>query len=425
MEKLAVDGGKPVRDTPFPTNYLGVTLYGEQELALTAEVIDDKNPNRFYLPSSPGKVDLFEKDMREYFNRRFTLAVSSGTSALFCAAAALGLGPGDEVILPAFGWISDYIAITHTGALPVFADIDETLGIDPNDFERKITKNTKAVIMIYFQGGQGNLGRVLEIAAAHGIVVIEDLAQALGGEYGGKKLGMFGQIAVCSFQTNKMLCCGEGGLFVTDNEEYFVRAARYHDVGFLRPVFAEQVSDKALIADSTTFAGNQYHMGELCGAIMLAQTSKLCGLLQKCRAYHARIRNSVERYVDNYTVRWEDGDCGVTVFLRFKTAEEAGRFQDCLSAEGIPLGPKSACRNLLTQYPVMSKQLMHGALPPFGRGYPGEGVDYAKQNAGMNTDGILARNVAIAIGPQYTDDDIGDIIKALQKVSDALYHSNH
>ena len=105
------------------------------------------------------------------------------------------------------------------------------------------------------------------------------------------------------------------------------------------------------------------------------------------------------------------------MFFMFKTQEEAGYFQSALEAEGIPTGPKSACRNLMAQHPVQSKHLPHPMLPPFGKGHAGEWMDYHKENEGMKTDGILERMAAIAIGPQYSDDDVGDIIMAIEKVN--------
>ena len=421
MEKLAYDGGGPVRKTPFPSNFLGVTMYGDEEMAELKDVIEDKSPFRHYGAGNPRKTEFFEREVKEYFGSKFALAVSSGTGALSCAVAALGVGPGDEVIIPTFGWYSDFYAVSNLGALPVFADIDETLSLDPADFERKITDKTKAAVVVAFQGGPPAMDKITEIAKRRGVKIIEDIAQAFGAEYKGKKLGTLGDIAIASFQQNKTLCCGEGGLVLTNDEKYFTRAARYHDLGMLRPLFAGQISDKTLLGDGMAFAGNQYRMNEFCGAVMRAQLKKLDGLLKTCRAYHKRVRDALagEKY---FKIRWtDDGDCGAAVFLLFGTEREAKDFQDRLSAEGVPLGPKSACKNLMTQPPVYNKSMTHPGLPPFGKGFDGEAVDYPALNGEMKTDGILARFIAISIGPQYTDNDIADIIKAIKKVGENLY----
>jgi 8-amino-3,8-dideoxy-alpha-D-manno-octulosonate transaminase len=189
----------------------------------------------------------------------------------------------------------------------------------------------------------------------------------------------------------------------------------------MRPLFAEQIADKDLLDDAlSSFAGNQYRMGELAGAVMLAQIKKLDGLLEACRKHHRRIRESFANN-PHFKIRWvDDGDCGVAVFLFFKDGGEAAYFQERLSAEGIPLGPKSACRNLMTQYPICNKKLTNPGLPPFAEGL-GKNVDYPGLNKSMKTDGILGRLIAISIGPQYTEADIDDIIRAIRKVSENIY----
>lgn len=333
MEKLALYGGEPAVKEKLPTNYLGVSLYGDEELKELTDVVKEKSPFRHYGIGKPNKVETFEKEAKEYFGRKLALAVSSGSGALFCAAAALGIGPGDEVILPSFGWFSDFYAITNLGALPVFADIDEDLAIDPEDIKRKITPKTKAVIVIYFQGYPAKMDEIMNIAKENNIKVIEDCAQALGGSYKGRKLGTMGDIAVASFQQNKMISCGEGGLLMTDNEEYFARAVRYHDLGFIRPIFEQQIYSKELTAPNNTFAGMQFRMGELEGAAILAQFRKLDKIVGICRKNHAKVREHLKNN-RHFRIRYMEGDCGITVFMLFDTREEAVKFEECLKAEG-------------------------------------------------------------------------------------------
>ena len=420
MDKLAINGGEPVRKTDFPSSFLGVTLYGEEELAELTDVIKEKSPFRHYGIGTPDKTEQFENAVCEYFGTKFALAVSSGTGALFCTIAALGIGPGDEVILPNFNWFSSYHAITNSGALPVFADINESLNIDPDDFKKKITSKTKAVIVVSYQGHPPEMDMIMQIANEHSIYVIEDIAQAFGATYKGKKLGTFGHISIASFQQNKTLCCGEGGVIITDDEELFVKSVRYHDLSLMRPLFADKVQNKDLLDDALTFAGNQYRMNEFSGAVMLAQIKKIDTILNTCRTHHAKFRDAFANN-KNFNIRWIDGDCGVAIFMLFKTIEEARLFQDALSAEGIPLGPKSACRNLMTQYPIKSKAQANKNMPPFGKGYNGESIDYEKLNEGTKADEILSRYIAISLGPIYTDNDINDIIEAVKKVDHHLY----
>lgn len=419
MEKLALYGGEPAVKEKLPTNYLGVSLYGDEELKELTDVVKEKSPFRHYGIGKPNKVETFEKEAKEYFGRKLALAVSSGSGALFCAAAALGIGPGDEVILPSFGWFSDFYAITNLGALPVFADIDEDLAIDPEDIKRKITPKTKAVIVIYFQGYPAKMDEIMNIAKENNIKVIEDCAQALGGSYKGRKLGTMGDIAVASFQQNKMISCGEGGLLMTDNEEYFARAVRYHDLGFIRPIFEQQIYSKELTAPNNTFAGMQFRMGELEGAAILAQFRKLDKIVGICRKNHAKVREHLKNN-RHFRIRYMEGDCGITVFMLFDTREEAVKFEECLKAEGVITGATSACRNLIPAYPVASKKLVHDALPPFGKGFDGEHIVYDNKCC-PHTDRIVERYVAFGIGPQYTDENINQLLKAIDKVSENLY----
>ena len=419
MEKLAINGGTPVRTAEWPSNLLGAALIGEEELRELQDVVTEKSPFRHYGIGNPVKVATFEKELREYYGRRFALAVSSGSAALSCAAAALGLGPGDEVILSAFTWFSDYDALVSLGVTPVFADIDETLDLDPADFERKITPRTKAVIVVNFQGGPARMEEICRIARAHDIRIIEDCAQAMGGRCGDKLLGTFGDITILSFQLHKVLTAGEGGALILDNETFFARAVRYHDLGLMREHFADQITDKSLIADEESFAGLQFRMSELAGAFLVAQFARIDRILSHGRALHQRFRDALAGNT-HFRIRYTPGDCGMAIFLFFDTAAEADRFRDALAAEGIQVGAASACANLLREYPIKTRKLPHDALPPFGPGCPGENVRFDPAQCAQ-TDDVLSRCLAISIGVLYTDADMDDIIRAVKKVDENIY----
>ncbi|HBP38482.1 MAG TPA: hypothetical protein DD640_07040 [Clostridiales bacterium] len=419
MDKLAISGGIPVRVKPWPTSMLGASLIGEEELNELRDVVAEKSPFRFYGLGNPAKTATLEKELKDYFGCKFALAVSSGSAALVCAVAALGLGPGDEVILSAFTWYSDYNALVNFGVLPVFADIDESLDLDPADFARKITPRTKAVIVVHFQGGAARMDEICRIARAHDIKIIEDCAQALGGGYKGARLGTFGDVSILSFQVHKVLTAGEGGALLTNHEEYFVRAVRYHDLGLVRSYFTEQLADQSLADAQKSFAGLQFRMSELQGAFLLAQFRKLDQILGRCRLLHQKVRDHFSQN-QHFRIRYTDGDCGIAIFLLFATAGEADQFRKCLEAEGIQVGAASACSNLLQQYPIKSQKLVHDALPPFGSGFAANISGFSPESC-PNTNLILGRYLAISIGPQFTDEDVMDIITAIDKVDANLY----
>lgn len=412
-------GGEPVRKEPFPTNALGVSLYGDEELLELADVIREKSPFRHYGLGNPRKVRDFENEVRQHFGCRYALALSSGTAALFCAIIALGVGPGDEVILPAFGWFSDYYSVTNSGALPVFADIDENLNLDPVDLKKKITPRTKAVIVIHFQGCPAKMDEILEVTQPLGIKVIEDIAQSFGGSYKDQLLGTMGDIAVASFQQNKVISSGEGGLFFTNQEKYFVRAVRYSDLGLVREEFLDQLTDKSLAEPASTFAGMQLRMSELQGAVLLAQFRKLGRILDTCRKYHSEIREQF-KLNEHFRIRFIEGDCGITLFLQFASKEKAMRFSKSLEVERVRLGATSACKNLVPVYPIKSRKLANDALPPFGKGFEGENIHYDPSTCCPNTDGIAERYVATGLGPQFKGEDIADLIRIIERADREL-----
>lgn len=419
MNKLALHGGTPARSVPLPTSRLGGSLIGDEELAELTDVIRGRSPFRFYGLNTPDKATRLEQESRQMLGVPYTLAVSSGSAALACAMVALGVGAGDEVILPVFGWHSDYSSILLAGALPVFAGIDDTLSLDPEDLKARITDRTKAIIVIHYQGAAGRVREIVDIAHAHGIKVIEDNAQAFGGQYKGQYLGTIGDIGIASFQYNKMLTAGEGGLFYTRSEEWFARAVRFHDLGLLRGCFLDQLNDKELGEASLSFPGYQFRITELQAALLLAQFRKLPYILDTCRG-HYQVLSSLLTDL-GYALRpVSPGHCGITVFIRFDSAEQAKRFSAALTAEGVPCGPSSSCANLLELPMVRAKAMPFHSMPPFGPGGRGEDVQYANQAISGETNEILQKYTAIQIGVQYTKEDVMDIVTAIRKVHTLL-----
>ncbi len=420
METLAINGGNPVRTTPFPTHMLGASLIGQEELNELADVVREQSPFRHYGIGSPEKVKKLEEMFEKRLECKYALAVSSGSAALLCAVAAAGLGPGDEVIIPSFAWYTDYCVLVTMGVTPVFADIGDDLNMDPADFERKITPKTKAVIPVHYQGAPAKMDEIVRIARAHDLLIIEDCAQALGGSYHGKLLGSFGDIAITSFQTHKMITSGEGGMLFTNNEEFYVRAIRYHDLGFVRPFFEAKLENKALAARELAFAGLQLRMSELQGAFLCAQLNRLDGILDTCRRAHRRIREHLAGN-PHFSIRYEEGDCGLAFIMLMPTKVIAERFSAAMNAEGIPCGPTSFCCNLVSDYPAKTKAMANTNMPPFGKGFDGQNLEYDAMTMCPKTDDYVARFVAIGIGPLYTEKEIDDIIAALDKVIAAIF----
>lgn len=214
MGKLAIHGG-----TKAVPGGLGVRwpVITEEDRKLVNGVLD----SGIVCGTSAPQVSALEREWRQYVGTRYCLATNSGTSALHIAVAAAGVGPGDEVITTAFTFIATALSILHHNGIPIFVDIDPvTLNIDPKKIEEKITGRTKAIIPVHIHGIPANMDEINAIAKKHGLVVIEDAAQAHGAEYKGKKVGSLGDMGMFSLNATKNLSCGEGGLFVTNSKKY-------------------------------------------------------------------------------------------------------------------------------------------------------------------------------------------------------------
>ena len=211
---------------------------------------------------------------------KYALGVTSGTAALHCALTALGVGPGDEVILPAWTWHSGYTAILMTGALPVFAEVDDSFGIDARRCRgQNYAATRRPSWSCICLARPPTWMRIMPIARRHGIKVLEDVAQSAGGKHRGRRLGSIGDIGIYSFQLHKVITAGEGGAVVTNDPMLYERAIRFHDLGQLRPVHKEALGGGSM----PYFLGINYRMNEMTGAVMRAQLRKLDTIVARQR----------------------------------------------------------------------------------------------------------------------------------------------
>jgi 8-amino-3,8-dideoxy-alpha-D-manno-octulosonate transaminase len=405
---------KPVRDVPLRAGYFGPLFYDDKERQQLIDVVETGRPFRWYGPGSqpPAKVLTFEKELAQWMHTRYALAVTSGTAALQTAIAALGIGPGDEVILPAWTWHSCFNAIVLAGALPVFAEIDESFNIDPADIERHITKQTKLIIAVHLQGNPADLDSILPIARKHGLKVLEDCAQSVGGSYRGKPLGSIGDIGIYSLQLNKTITAGEGGAVVTNDPLLFERASRYHDLGGLRAPH-EAIVGKA---QSGWFIGNQFRMNEFSGGVLLAQLRKLDTIVGSIRANARRVYDGIR---DLSGIRFRKlpdpaGELGSAVFLGFDSKDKCERFKSAMKAENVPVGNPGGSVVLPTQAHIEKKVTVHAAWPSF-TSPRGKAIQYGAACCPRTID-ILGRFAGPSLDPKYTKKDTDDIIAAIRKV---------
>ncbi len=406
----------PVRTTPLQATYWGSEYYDSAEQQQLEDVLKARSPFRWYGPQPPLKVATFEKQFAERTGTKYALAVTSGTAALQCAVNALEIGPGDEVILPAWTWHSCYAAIVLAGGLPVFAEIDESFNLDPNDVEHRITPQTKAIMAVHLQGNPCDLDPVLAIARKHKLRVIEDFAQSVGASYKGRPLGSMGDIGICSLQLNKTITAGEGGAVVTSDPVLFERAARFHDVGMFRPVHQKVAGEQRL----TPFAGTNFRMNEFSGGVLIAQLGKLDRIIGNVRTNARRVYDGVRDLPGIQFRRLPDpaGELGTGVYIGFKTKDRCDRFKAGMKAENVPASGPAGSAVLPVQPYIEKKVTVHPAWPTFNTAR-GKSIQYGA-GACPRTIDILGRYAGVLMDPKFIKRDTDDVIAAIRKVFSAV-----
>jgi dTDP-4-amino-4,6-dideoxygalactose transaminase len=231
-------------------------------------------------------VERFEHMLSDYVGRKHALVFNSGTSALHAVMLACGIGPGDEVIVPSFTFIATANAPLFGGARPVFADIEErTFGLDPADVEKRVTPRTKAILPVHYGGSPCLIEELIEVARKHKLVLIEDAAESLGAAVGGVKLGAFGDCAVLSFCSNKVITTGEGGAVVTDSAELCEK------LKLLRSHGRAETSNYFSSNESMDYValGYNFRMSDITAALGIAQLNKVDRVIEMRRANAARL----------------------------------------------------------------------------------------------------------------------------------------
>ncbi len=319
----------------------GFEVFGAEEKKEIMDVLDTGVLFRYEFGDQRQgifKVREFEEKFAAYCGSKHGQAVTSGTAALKVAMAALGIGPGDEVITQGFTFVATWEAIFDVGAVPVFTEVDETLNMDPADLEKKITDKTKLIIPVHMLGAQARINEILAVANKHGIPVLEDTAQAPGASLNGKALGSFGVCGTFSFDSVKTITTGEGGMIITDDEKLWQDMSEYHDHGH-----DHAVNPGGRGGEGRSFIGFNYRMMELQGAMGLAQLAKLDGIVASQQKNKAAIKEAVAHLpgVSFRTILDEQGDSASFLGFFLPDGEAASRVNTILAANGagaIPFG---------------------------------------------------------------------------------------
>jgi 8-amino-3,8-dideoxy-alpha-D-manno-octulosonate transaminase len=414
---LALDGGAPVRTEPLDFAK-GAALLGHEEADAVAAVVASRALFRYKGEHANGAVADFERAACRALGCGYAVAVANGTAALRCALAALGVGCGDEVVVPAFTFVATVNAVVAAGAVPVFAEVDDGLGIDPRDLEVHITDRTAAIVAVHLENVACDLDAIREVAARHRVPVIEDAAQAFGATYHGRHVGTLGALGAFSLQQEKNITAGEGGLVVTDDERLYLRAARYQDQGGQFVTSYASTRGEEL---TEPFAGENLRMGELTGAVAGVQLGRLPGILSTLRAGKARILDGIGDVPGLVRRRRPDPDGDGASSITWFLPDRAGakRFAAAMRAEGVPCAQMYHGRPVYLNAAVLARRTASGkggpwacAEHPTDRTY-GEGLC-------PRTEALVARSIIVPIGVGYRERDCDDVATAVGKLAREL-----
>lgn len=409
---LALDGGTPVRTRPLD-HRRGASLIGDEEQAAVAAVLKSQSLFRYYGPDLQGTVEAFERGVEQQLDVPHALATSSGTAALTAALAALGVGPGDEVVVPAVTFVATANAVVVAGAVPVFCDLDDSLGLDPDALSAVLSPRTAAVVPVHLENVVCDMDGVLDVARRAGVPVLEDACQAMGATYHGKAAGTLGDLGAFSLQLEKNITAGEGGVVVTSDPELALRAARYTDQG------GQFVTARGTRGEGAPFVGENLRMNEVSGAIAGVQLTRLPGVVGRMRAAKQQLLSLVGTGADRVLRACPDpaGDGGSSAIWYLPSAELARRFVAALLAEGIPSATLYGGQPVYANPAIAQQLTVAPSRSPWAR-HPVP-VSY---RPGMcpRAEDLAARAAAVAIGPGYTPEDVQDVAEAVAKVTAAV-----
>jgi 8-amino-3,8-dideoxy-alpha-D-manno-octulosonate transaminase len=393
------------------------------EVDAVVRVMESRSLFRYYGLDLQREAESLEAEMAQYTGTAHALAVSSGTGALGVALSALGVGPGQEVIIPAYLWVAVAAAVVNQGAIPVLADIDDTFCLDPEDVAQRITPRTSGIIMVHMSGAPGDVLAVRRVARERRLFLLEDCAQCAGGSVNGRSVGTFGDMAIFSFQMNKNMTAGEGGCVLTNDDRLYARAFACHDLGYARDDAGRLRFDDPEMC----LWGKGCRMDELRAAVLRVQLRKLPAITGAMRRSKYRIRHALEQFPEVKLRHIQDpaGDTGCFLITTYSDAATAQRVNRMLRAEGIVTAPQGISNVVMTEwglhlyYNIVS--LVQGTSVDRG-GFPWSLVEnrdlvhsYDKGTCPV-ADSLFERSILIAIPSCLTTEDEDDIIRAFERV---------
>ncbi len=415
LNRLAADGGEPALSAALPPMYPGGMRIDEEEEAAVLEVLRSRRLFRYYGPNpGPSRVAELEQAFAQDVGAARGLALTSGTAALISGLIGLGIGPGDEVILPAYTWIASASAVVAVGAVPIMAEVDDSLTLDPQDVEAKISPYTRAILPVHMRGAPCQMDALMALAARHDLRVLEDAAQANGASYQGKRLGAWGDAGAFSLQFNKIITAGEGGMLTTSDEQVYLRAVMYQDVvgGQRNNVPADEI-----------LPGINFRMPELLGAVALVQLRRLRGLLDDMRARKRFLKGVLTEIAARRGLQFRaqhdpEGEAAIALIFYLPDAAEARQVSRQLAAEGLGnsvlYSPDAVDYHVYAHWtPIIHQRAWTPGAGPWAN-HPRR-VDYDPAMCPRTLD-LLGRAVHVDISPELSSAQMEEMAAAFYKV---------
>lgn len=311
----------------------GTELFGAEEKKEINDVLETGILFRYNHEAQRNniwKARDFENEVKKITGAKYAHAVSSGSTAVSCALAAAGIGAGDEVIVPPFTYIASVEAALFGGALPVFAEIDETLCLSPEGIRAAITPKTKGILLVHMCGGMARMDEIMKICQEHKLVLIEDCGQAFGASYKGTSVGLFGATGCYSFDFFKIATAGEGGVMVTNNEQFYKNADSYADHGH------DHIGSNRGMENHPVLGFN-YRISEIHAAIGAAQTRRVPYIMKKNNEHKKFLVNELKKIngVDFAVLPDPNGDSATFLNLLLPDTEAAKRTVDEFNKNGV------------------------------------------------------------------------------------------
>ncbi|MDF2722611.1 MAG: Glutamine--scyllo-inositol transaminase [Paenibacillus sp.] len=401
----------------------GSQSFGDLEKEYVLRVLDKKRVFRFGGDQAESEAKLLEQRYKERTGAPYCLAVNSGTSAIIATLIGAGIGPGDEVIIPAYTYVATAAAVLIARAVPVIVEVDDSLTMDPQACEAAITPSTKAIMPVHMRGIPSQMDELMAIARKHSLLLIEDVAQANGSSYKGKALGTIGHAGCFSFQESKVITAGEGGMILTNDGKLFTRASMYHDTALS---FWQRYEPETLGLNDANemipFPGEDYRMSEIHAAIALAQTERLDGFLAGLRRSKRMIVAGIRDLPQIQLQRVPDpeGEGAYQVIFYMPTVEQTKKFASLLNAEGVRSSTTNDAfpdRHIYKNWDyIMDKRPISEKDNPWTNEHYKGNVHYSRDMCPRTMD-WLTRAVTIGLHPNMDEEQCRRIVAAIRKTA--------